>query len=113
MIGVVGLAARGAETPAQHFPARPLTLVVGAAAGGGIDINVRLLAVRLADYFGQSVIVENHPGAGSRIANEYMARAAPDGYTLLVATAAMTIDWRFTKGWASTRCTTCGRCRPS
>jgi len=94
-IGVFALAARGADTTTQHFPARPLTLVVGAAAGGGIDINARLLAVRLADYFGQSVIVENRPGAGSRIANEYVARAAPDGYTLLVATAAMTIDMAF------------------
>jgi len=95
LLGVFTHGARGAESPSPHFPNRPLTLVVGAAAGGGIDINARLLAFRLADYFGQSVIVENRPGAGSRIANEYVARAAPDGYTLLVATAAMTIDMAF------------------
>jgi tripartite-type tricarboxylate transporter receptor subunit TctC len=96
--GLFALAARGAGEPAQHFPDRPLTLVVGAAAGGGIDINARLLAMRLADYFGQSVIVENRPGAGSKIANEYVAKATPDGYTLLVATAAMTIDMAFHGG---------------
>jgi len=69
LLGVFTHGARGAESPSPHFPNRPLTLVVGAAAGGGIDINARLLAFRLADYFGQSVIVENRPGAGSTMAD--------------------------------------------
>ncbi len=98
LFGLFALAAGSAGEPAQHFPNKPLTLVVGAAAGGGIDITARLLAMRLADYFGQLVIVENRPGAGSRIANEYVAKATPDGYTLLVATAAMTIDMAFHDG---------------
>src|SRR5436309_4503617 len=98
LFGLFALAAGSAGEPVQHFPNKPLTLVVGAAAGGGIDITARLLAMRLADYFGQLVIVENRPGAGSRIANEYVAKATPDGYTLLVATAAMTIDMAFHDG---------------
>jgi tripartite-type tricarboxylate transporter receptor subunit TctC len=85
-------AAPGAE---ERFPARPITLVVGFAAGGGIDLNARLLATELGRHFGQSVVVENRPGAGSRIANEYVARSAPDGYTLLIGSAAMTIDMAF------------------
>lgn len=79
----------------ERLPSGPVTLVVGAAAGGGIDITARLLAQRLATRLGQPVVVENRPGAGSRIANEYVARATPDGRTLLIATAAMTVDSAF------------------
>jgi len=82
---------------AVRFPSRAITLVVGFAPGGGIDANARLLAAELGRHFGQSVIVENRPGAGSRIANDYVARAAPDGHTLLIAPAAVTIDMAFGK----------------
>lgn len=91
----LGVLAPGANAQAQRFPAGPITLVAGAAAGGGLDTNARLLAARLATRFGQPVIVENRPGAGSRIANERVARSSPDGRTLLLATAAMTIDMAF------------------
>jgi tripartite-type tricarboxylate transporter receptor subunit TctC len=77
---------------AQSFPTKPVRLVVGFTPGGGVDINARLLAPKLSEYFGQQVIVDNRPGAGTNIANEFVARAAPDGYTLLVNTAAVVIN---------------------
>jgi len=77
---------------AQNYPSRPVRLIVGFPPGGGVDINARMLAPKLAEYLGQQVVVENVPGAGTNIANERVARSAPDGYTLLINTAAVAIN---------------------
>lgn len=77
---------------AQDYPNRPITIVVGATAGGGTDIQARILAEKLTGKLGQQVLVENQPGAGSNIASAYIANAAPDGYTLNLAAAAVVIN---------------------
>ena len=73
-----------AQTPA--FPAKPVRIVVPAAPGGGTDILARLLSPHLTTLLGQSIIVENRAGASTNIGTEFVARAAPDGYTVLIAT---------------------------
>src|SRR6185369_16119271 len=69
---------------AQTYPAQPVRMVVGFAAGQAIDILARLIAQSLREQLSQQFIVENRPGAGGNIATESVARAAPDGYTLMV-----------------------------
>jgi tripartite-type tricarboxylate transporter receptor subunit TctC len=71
---------------ALDYPARPVRLVVGFAAGGAPDIVARLVAQSLSERFGQAFAVENRPGAGANIGTETVVRAPPDGYTLLLIT---------------------------
>jgi tripartite-type tricarboxylate transporter receptor subunit TctC len=85
---------------AQQFPTRPVRLVVGFTPGGGVDIAARTLAPKLAELIGQPVIVDNKPGAGTNIANEFVARSAPDGTTLLVTTSALAINMSLYKNLA-------------
>jgi tripartite-type tricarboxylate transporter receptor subunit TctC len=79
------LSARPSAAGAQAWPAKPVHLIVGFAAGGGVDITARLTGQWLSDRLGQSVVVENRTGADSNIATEAVVNAPGDGYTLLLA----------------------------
>jgi tripartite-type tricarboxylate transporter receptor subunit TctC len=81
---VVPFAAHAAE----DYPSRPIRVLVGFAPGGVNDLVARAIATRLGQRLGQQVVVENRPGAGGNIATELVARAAPDGYTMLLGSVA-------------------------
>jgi tripartite-type tricarboxylate transporter receptor subunit TctC len=84
--GVTAAAAFPRLASADDYPTRPVRIIAGFAAGGGVDITARLIGQWLADRLGQSFVVENRAGAGGNIGTEAVVNAAPDGYTLLLAT---------------------------
>ena len=84
LIAAIALLAAGGVQAQGAYPNRPITMVVGFAPGGGTDAVARILAKSLGDSLGQQVLVENKAGAGGNIATDYVARAAPDGYTILL-----------------------------
>ena len=77
----------GAAAHAQDYPARPIRIIVGFAPAGAADIFARILGQKLTDAWGQTVVVENRPGAGSTLGSEIAANAVADGHTLLVISA--------------------------
>jgi len=95
-ICTAGAAAALAALPyvglAQTYPSRPVRIIVGYAAGGGVDISARLIGQWLSERLGQQFIVENRPGAATNIATEAVVRSPADGYTLLLINAANAIN---------------------
>ena len=87
-IGIVAAAAMALPVVAQNYPSKPIELVVPFVAGGTTDNIARLMAQRFTESWSQTVIVNNRPGAGSTIGTSAVAKAAPDGHTLLVTTFA-------------------------
>ena len=81
----IALLATGAVYAQSGYPNRPLRMVVPSSAGGGSDMAARIVAPRLSERLGQPVVIENRPGAGSVIGTDAVAKAAPDGYTVLMA----------------------------
>lgn len=77
----------GTAAFADTYPSRPITLVVGFPAGGGADTVARIVGEKLGRVLSQAVVVDNRPGAGTTLASEFVSRAQPDGYTLLLGSA--------------------------
>ena len=90
-LGLVG-ALLGTPAAAQTYPTKPVRIVVPFAAGGPADVYARFIAQRLQDSMGQPFVVDNRPGAGSVIGTDAAAKAAPDGYTLLLMSNAHTVN---------------------
>ena len=77
---------------ADAYPERPIRLIVPFAPGGGTDINARILADPIGKSLGQTIVIDNRPGAGSSLGSAMAAKATPDGYTLLLGTISLTIN---------------------
>lgn len=82
-------------TYAQSYPSKPIRIVVASSAGGGIDLLARIMAPKFSELMGQTVLVDNRPGAGGTIGYEYGIRAAPDGYTLTIISSTYTVNPSF------------------
>jgi tripartite-type tricarboxylate transporter receptor subunit TctC len=82
---MLALASGAAAQAPADFPARPIRIIVPQAAGSGVDLQARVLAQKLSELWGQQVVVEDRPGANAIIGMDYVAKAAPDGYTIVYA----------------------------
>jgi len=88
----IAVASAAAQEDPSKYPTRPIHIIVGFTAGGGNDIIARIFGQKLSESLGQPVIIENKPGGGAIVATEYVAKSAPDGYTLLVGASGMAIN---------------------
>ncbi len=92
LIALVVLSFAALAQAQGHYPSRPVKLVVAFPPGGSTDVTARLLASKLAEKWGQPVVVENRPGAGANLGTAFVARSAPDGQTILLVTTAIAIS---------------------
>ena len=92
VLAVAGLAMLSIATSAQEYPAKPIRIIVPFAAGGPADIYARFIGQRLQDSLGQSVVVDNRPGAGAIIGTDAVAKSPADGYTLLMMSNTHTVN---------------------
>jgi len=92
LIAIAAMTSASAQEDSAKYPTKPIRIIVGFAAGGGNDIIARVFGQKLSEDLGQPVIVENKPGGGAIVATEYVAKAPPDGYTLLVGASGMAIN---------------------
>lgn len=81
-----------AQAPSAAYPAKPVRVIAGFPPGSGADITARVIGQKLGEAYGQQFLIDNRPGAGSNIAAELAAKAAPDGYTMFLGTVANTIN---------------------
>src|SRR5215831_12373748 len=91
-VGAAALPGLSRVARAQTYPARPVRIIVGQAAGSGSDTVARLIGQFLSERLGQQFVIENRPGAGGNIATEAVVRSPPDGYTLLLVNSSNTIN---------------------
>ena len=92
MIGVTACAAMPIAAHADTWPSKPITLVVPFPPGGPTDMVARVLAQNVGEQLGQSVIVDNKPGASAQVAAQYVAKAKPDGHTLLLVSSGTAVS---------------------
>lgn len=90
--GLFAAASMAATSAMAAYPDKPIRLIVGFSAGGSTDVVARIVGKEIGDALGQPVVIENRPGAGSNIAAEMVARAEPDGYTLLMVAVTSAIN---------------------
>ena len=90
--GVLVASSRGADAFAQSYPARPIRLVVPFGAGGGTDNLARIIEPLVSKGLGQPLVIENRPGGGSIIGMDAVAKAAPDGYTLVMTDTSIAVN---------------------
>src|SRR5688572_18226655 len=91
LIVVLATAAHAGSVAAQQYPAKPVRFLVPFAAGGGVDITARLLAQRMNEQSGYTIVVDNRPGANGNLGAEMVAKAPADGYTLLMSAVTLQV----------------------
>jgi tripartite-type tricarboxylate transporter receptor subunit TctC len=84
--GILFLSAPVGAQSSNDYPNKPIRIIIGFAAGGGSDTSARLIAPKFGEYIGQTIIIENKPGAGGNLASDYLTKVPADGYTISLAT---------------------------
>ena len=84
--GILFLCAQVGAQSSNDYPNKPIRMIIGFAAGGGSDTSARLIAPKFGEYIGQTIIIENKPGAGGNLASDYLTKVPADGYTISLAT---------------------------